>query len=96
MIWADLQDKFPSLEAEKIREFIRANFANSMKIIGALLKKLISGGFALMNLLSLLLITPIVAFYMLRDWHTFLKNVISICNYKKSTCSIVRGLSYLW
>ena len=30
--------------------------------------QVVSGGFALVNLLSLLLITPIVAFYLLRDW----------------------------
>lgn len=30
--------------------------------------QVVSGGFALFNLLSLLLITPIVAFYLLRDW----------------------------
>ncbi len=71
----DLQDKFPSLQADKIREFIHGNLANSMKLVGKLLHKLISGGFALVNLLSLLLITPIVAFYMLRDWHSFLANV---------------------
>lgn len=29
---------------------------------------LVAGGFALANLLSLLLITPVVAFYLLRDW----------------------------
>ncbi len=74
-IFLDLQDKFPSLQAEKIREFINGNLANSMKLAGKLLHKLISGGFALVNLLSLLLITPIVAFYMLRDWHSFLSNV---------------------
>ena len=91
-IIADLQDKFPSLEAEKIREFIRANFANSMKIIGVLLKKVISGGFALMNLLSLLLITPIVAFYMLRDWHAFLKNVDALLPKKyKETIRCLAG-----
>jgi len=92
-IAADLQDKFPNLEAEKIREFIRGNFANSMKIVGALLKKLVSGGFALVNLLSLLLITPIVAFYMLRDWHNFLHNMDELLpkKYKETIrCLVVR------
>lgn len=71
----DLQDKFPNLSIEKFREYLRENAANSLKIIGALLKKIISGGMAVFNLLSLLLVTPIVAFYMLRDWKSFTAKV---------------------
>jgi hypothetical protein len=71
----ELQDKFPGLQADKVREYIRGNLANSMKLAGSVMQKLVSGGFALVNLLSLLLITPVVAFYMLRDWHSFLGNV---------------------
>lgn len=74
-LFIELQDKFPSLDADKVREYIRGNLANSMKLVGSVVKKVVSGGFALVNLLSLLLITPVVAFYMLRDWHSFLGNV---------------------
>ncbi len=35
---------------------------------GAVLKSILSGGVAVVNMLSLLVITPIVAFYMLNDW----------------------------
>ena len=65
-------------------------FANNMKIAGKLLQKIISGGFALVNLFSLILITPIVAFYMLRDWHTFQNKVKSLLprNYKDTICSL--------
>ncbi len=34
----------------------------------ALLKSLVSGGLAILNLFSLLIVTPVVAFYMLNDW----------------------------
>ena len=74
-LFIELQDKFPGLEADKVREYIRGNLANSMKLIASVAQKVVSGGFALVNLLSLLLITPVVAFYMLRDWHSFLGNV---------------------
>ena len=47
----------------------------------------ITGGFALVNILSLLLITPIVAFYMLRDWDKFIAQVDSLLP-KKSKKSI--------
>ena len=36
---------------------------------------LVAGGFALANLLSLLLITPVVAFYLLRDWDRLVERV---------------------
>ncbi|MEE9251135.1 MAG: AI-2E family transporter [Alphaproteobacteria bacterium] len=46
-----------------------ANFAgDALALIGGLVGSLWSGGLALFNLLSLIFITPIVAFYLLRDW----------------------------
>ncbi len=49
-------DKLPSMAGE------------ALKWIGGLLARVVKGGVAVANLLSLLLITPIVAFYLLRDW----------------------------
>lgn len=81
-----LQDDFPGLQPEKIREYIRGNMANGIKLLGNVVKGVVTGGFALVNVLSLLLITPIVAFYMLRDWDTFVGKVDSLLpkHYKKS------------
>lgn len=86
-VFAGLQERFPALEAEKIREYLRGNIANSLKLVGNLMRRLITGGFALVNILSLLLITPIVAFYMLRDWDKFIAQVDSLLP-KKSKKSI--------
>jgi predicted PurR-regulated permease PerM len=44
---------------------------------GALLASIWSGGLALVNLLSLLVVTPIVAFYMLNDWDRMIAKVDS-------------------
>ncbi len=41
----------------------------------AILADLWSGGMAFLNLLSLVLITPLVAFYMLRDWDRIIKHL---------------------
>lgn len=71
----ELHNSFPSLEVNTLPEMIKNNLTNGMQIGGKLLKSIISNGFALMNLLSLLLITPVVAFYMLRDWNTFVKKI---------------------
>ncbi len=74
----ELQARIPSLEADKIKEYIRSNMSNGLKIFGSLIRSIISSGFAFFNLLSLLLITPVVAFYMLRDWDTFIAKVDSL------------------
>ncbi|MDY4884895.1 MAG: AI-2E family transporter [Alphaproteobacteria bacterium] len=70
-----LQEQFPSLEIANIKAMIKDNMTTGLQFSGKLLKGLVSNGFALINLISLLLITPVVAFYMLRDWDTFVKKV---------------------
>ena len=75
---ANLQTHFPALEPEKIREYLNNNMANALKLTGNLIRRLITGGFALVNIISLLLVTPVVAFYMLRDWDKFIAQVDSL------------------
>lgn len=43
--------------------------------VGKLLQSLLSGGLALFNLMSLLIITPLVTFYMLNDWDRLVAKV---------------------
>lgn len=47
---------------------LNSNSEQVMKLIGGLLTGLLGGGQAVFNLLSLLVITPVVGFYLLRDW----------------------------
>ncbi|MBR1605717.1 MAG: AI-2E family transporter [Alphaproteobacteria bacterium] len=74
----ELQTRFPDINAEKIKASIRASVADNFKIAGGVLHSLLNKSFALINLISLLLITPIVTFYMLRDWDNFTKKVNSL------------------
>lgn len=70
------------------------NMANNLKILGKILRSVISGGMAIVNLISLLLITPVVAFYMLRDWDKFIAKVRSLLPRKsKSRLNSRRGKS---
>lgn len=84
----NLNERFPDLKSANIEELVKNNIGNSMKFIGKVLKALISNGFALINLISLLLIMPIVTFYMLRDWDNFVKKFESLLP-KKSKKSII-------
>ena len=77
-IMIDLQDRFPSFDIEKTRTYIRSTLTDNIKILGVILKGVLSKGFAFFNLLSLILITPVVTFYMLRDWNCFVAKVDSL------------------
>lgn len=70
-----LQERFPSLQTENIKNVLREHMTGGLQFSGKLLKSIISNGFAFFNMLSLLLITPVVAFYMLRDWDIFVAKV---------------------
>lgn len=74
-LFVELQQRFPDLEADKMRQYVRNNISNGLKVFGTIIKSVLTNGFAFFNILSLLLITPVVAFYMLRDWDTFVKKV---------------------
>ena len=87
----NLQKDFPSISADKIKEGLKEEAANNLKILSNILKKLISGSFAIINILSLLLITPIVAFYMLRDWRPFVIRVDNLLPRQSKTT--IRGIA---
>lgn len=57
-----LAERFPGLIGGNLEEMIKGNIGNGVKFAGALLKGLIANGFAFINLISLILITPIVTF----------------------------------
>lgn len=82
-----LQQQFPSLEVGNLKTIFKENMTNNVQLGGKILKSLINNSFALINLLSLLLITPVVAFYMLRDWDTFVRKVDNLLP-RKSKASI--------
>jgi len=67
----NVQAYFPSLLDKNWEDMWQGNIGESLKPLGKLFQKVIVNGFAFINVISLLLISPVVAFYMLRDWHDF-------------------------
>lgn len=63
-----VSDHVESGELEQIRAIAGAYAGRAMGWVLGVLGDLWSGGVALLNLMSLLFITPIVTFYLLRDW----------------------------
>ena len=55
-------------DVEKLRDAVGQYAGNAVGWAGRLLQELVSGGLALFDILTLLIITPVVAFYLLRDW----------------------------
>lgn len=63
-----LQSRLGEAELQKISDAASGFAGTVVKWAADLLKRVLSGGLAVFNVLSLLVITPVVAFYMLRDW----------------------------
>lgn len=53
---------------QSIREFLQNNISNAFSLSSNLLASLLSGGQALIGFFSVLFITPLVAFFMMREW----------------------------
>lgn len=87
-----LAEKFPDLKGNNMEEMVRGNIGNSLKVVGRVLSGLLSNGFALINLISLILITPVVTFYMLRDWDIFVAKFEGLLP-KKSKKGIMETMS---
>lgn len=53
---------------QSIRDFLQSNISNAFSLSSNLFASLLSGGQALIGFFSVLFITPLVAFFMMREW----------------------------
>ena len=66
---AHLQERLgPEFVDEKLRDLVAGQAGAMLSVLLTAISRLIGGSFALFNVLTLLLVTPVVAFYLLRDW----------------------------
>jgi predicted PurR-regulated permease PerM len=64
-----LQDRFGTdVVDDKLRDLVGGQAGAMLSFIATALPRVIGGGFAIFNVLSLIVVTPVVAFYLLRDW----------------------------
>ncbi|MGN0903635.1 MAG: AI-2E family transporter, partial [Alphaproteobacteria bacterium] len=66
----EMKRLFPT-QMDNLRDSIAEHMSGGLKIVLSTVQRILSGSVAILNLLSLLLVTPIVAFYLLRDWEKF-------------------------
>lgn len=58
----------PEFVDEKLRDLVAGQAGTMLLVLASAISRVIGGGFALFNVLTLLVVTPVVAFYLLRDW----------------------------
>jgi predicted PurR-regulated permease PerM len=64
-----LQDNFgPDVVNDKLRDLISGQAGSMLSILLSTVTGVIGSSFAIFNLLSLAVVTPVVGFYLLRDW----------------------------
>jgi len=64
-----LQERLgPDFVDEKLRDLVGGQAGAMLAFFGTAVSHVIGGGFALFNVLTLVVVTPVVGFYLLRDW----------------------------
>ena len=76
-LMAALETRVPAAEFDKLREAVNDQIGNALGWAGQLLQSMITGGFAIINLVSLIVVTPVVTLFLLRDWHVIVATVDS-------------------
>jgi predicted PurR-regulated permease PerM len=66
---SELQARFGTeVVDDKLRDLVSGQAGTMLSFIVTALTRVIGGGFAIFNVLTLVIVTPVVAFYLLRDW----------------------------
>lgn len=72
---AELKTRVSTEQIQKIGDAAQAYAGDAVKWAAGLLTGFWSGGMAVFNLISLIVVTPVVSFYMLRDWDRIVAHV---------------------
>lgn len=73
----ELKRKLSKGDIDKLRTSVGDHAGEAVTWALGMVKQVLTGGLAIINVLSLLFITPIVTFYMLRDWDVMVAKVDS-------------------
>ena len=67
----------PDAQIQSLQQFSSKGSSSTWFNMGAIIRDIISNGLAVVNLVLLVVITPIVSFYMLRDWPVMIQHIDS-------------------
>jgi predicted PurR-regulated permease PerM len=65
----------PGAMSQKLRDLASNQAGAIVSFLGTAATNIVGSGFAVVNILTLLIITPIVAFYFLRDWPGIIRHI---------------------
>jgi predicted PurR-regulated permease PerM len=65
----------PEYVDAKLSDLVSGQFGSIVSFLAGATGRVVGGGYALFNVLSLLVVTPVVSFYLLRDWPRFVAMV---------------------
>jgi predicted PurR-regulated permease PerM len=78
-----LQENFgPDLVNDKLRDLVSGQAGSMLSILLSTVTSVLGSGFAIFNLLSLTVVTPVVGFYLLRDWPSVIRMIDSWLPYR--------------
>ncbi|MBV9966892.1 MAG: AI-2E family transporter [Alphaproteobacteria bacterium] len=84
-----LQEQLPAEDIGKVRDLVGTKLAEALTWLAALVQGMITSSFAILNILSLVIVTPIVTFFLLRDWDAIVAQIDSYL--PRQSLDTVRG-----
>ena len=88
-----LQQHLPAEDVSKVRDVVGAKLAEALTWLAGLVQGMITSSFAILNIVSLVVVTPIVTFFLLRDWEKMVAQVDSYL--PRQSLETVRGQARL-
>jgi predicted PurR-regulated permease PerM len=73
--YMQLQQRLDLPAPEELTQIVRERFGSALTWLANILQQVVGQGLAFANLLSLIFITPVVTFYLLRDWDRLITKV---------------------
>jgi predicted PurR-regulated permease PerM len=70
-----LQQQLPADQMDKLRDMVGAKLGEALSWLATLFQSLVTSSIAILNIVSLVVVTPIVTFLLLRDWDKIVAQV---------------------
>lgn len=71
----ELQHRLPRSLQGKLQDLATNQLGEVVSYVGKTATNIIGGGFAVVNIITLLVITPVITFYFLRDWPKIIQHI---------------------
>jgi predicted PurR-regulated permease PerM len=70
-----LQRHLPQEDVAKLRDLVGSKISDIVGWLANLAQSMITSSFAILNIVSLIVVTPVVTFFLLRDWHVMIAQI---------------------